>query len=232
MPQLGSSGTEGRKKPGLASLVPNYKTKNMPKGGWPDDVEANENFARRMAADAGLQQRASITGRNQIRQSWDEPNNKYLWHFSPQENFNEKGDIQTRGLSAGKAKGFSQGVHFSPKPDYPVAGDRPMNAYRIERDKVPNLMYREGSDYHTLSDIPAEHMQVAVDTPQGLPTKFSSLSEAYGITPALGMLYNLLGATGIIPTVQTPDQWVFNDMMRNSPIGRQLQMANQPVMLT
>jgi len=208
-------------RPGEMGDIP-PKSRRLPKHGRSSvGVLATGNLegmqVPKVKASTPMEKRMSVRGRGQIRVPWDEPTDRYLWHFSPEETF---AGIKKSGLDPSLKKGFSSGVHFSPTPDYPVLGDVPMNVYRAERSQVPGLEYREGSDYFTRQRIPPEMLQVATETAPGQPTRFSGLNRAYSLGSGLsqlGSLYNSIAPAVGLPYMQTPMDWVLADILNNMP---------------
>jgi hypothetical protein len=174
------------------------------------DVDFNDNLLD-LLPKTGKVKRTPVRGRGQVPQAWDEEG--YRYHFSPEENFE---GIRGRGFDPDLKKGFSKGTHFLPTPDYPAIEDRPGNYYRVRQDVAP-FKNVATDDFYTEQRIAPRDIEVYTGTP-AMPTRWTPVSNAYSFGSGAKGLYDLLSSfmPGVLPQIQTPADWIIQDLMRNS----------------
>lgn len=157
---------------------------------------------------------AELRGRGQVRLAYDDPVQDYYYHYSPTRN---APGIQESGLDPRLMKGESAGVHFLPDPNaYPAIGDEPMNVYRVRRDAAEFVPRGEGDVYATRRFLPSEVEAYESPMEGSLAGRWSRLG---GLAGGARGLYDVLSAFtgGRLPMIQTPGDWILNDVLMNFP---------------
>lgn len=186
-------------------------------GRRPSDADINDDFARRLMGGADAQAGkvratpAAVRGRGQVSLAWDDDPKAYGWHYSPAESHE---GIRRGGLDPqfkGRHGPMAEGVHFAPDPEtYRPVGDQDWNVYRVRRENIPDPVTRSTDDFFTRSRIAPEHIEVY----EG-PGRFGRLN---GVTGLLGLANNVSSWLGG-PYIQTPADWVLNDVIAQNYSG-------------
>lgn len=181
-------------------------------GRRPSDAAINDDFARRLGEAGKTRPRANpaeIRGRGQVSLAWDDDPKAYGWHYSPAENAE---GIRTGGLDPqfkGRHGPMAEGVHFSNSPEtYQPVGDRAWNVYRVRNENIPDPVQRSTDDFFTRSRIDPRNIEVY----EG-PGRFGRLgAHMSGANPYIGLYQSIAPLLGL-PYLQTPADWVLNDVM-------------------
>lgn len=181
------------------------------------DVDVNDNMLDLLPKAGKTRKVAQATSRSGMRMPWDTDTENYMYHRTPARNVE---GIRARGNDPSLRKRGSFGTHFSADPEHTWtyadeanAGSEPSAMLRVRRDAAP-FRQLDPYDYVTEERIP-RGWEVLEEGPT--PSSPGTWGRLNSFGSGAKTLYDLLSSfIPALPTIQTPADWVIQDLMRTN----------------